>query len=234
MALNNQMLNTLTTLAQTCATDGHALMNAKSPLVRALQKDGFIEGDLTITDPNNADKIGFKVTEKGYTELGFPSPGAPVVPVQPVTISQADVGQVPASLLAPGLTPVPPGVPVVQVAAGKRGPKGPRGPVVAPTLLRSATRFALPAAPPAGKRGGLRGETYPFESLAAPDATGLDSVFVQATAALPNPIKTLKAAVFSANKRYKEAKKGNREFAVRDMGIDPEYGVAGARIFRVR
>lgn len=51
--------------------------------------------------------------------------------------------------------------------------------------------------PPASTRGGVRPETYPFDSMNVGQ-----SFFVAATEARPNPAKALTGTVASANKRY--------------------------------
>lgn len=216
MTLNPQMANTLSTLATGSAIDGYTFANPKSPLIRALSKEGLIEGNTSQVDPTNAEKIAFRLTDAGHAANGTPVANG-ATPAAPV----ADTGLTPTG-----------DVPVQQVPAGKRGRKAgeKRGPMVAPVITNTGTRMALPAAPTAGKRGGQRGESYPFAKLGAPNAEGYDSFFVQQTAEMPNAYKTVKAAVASANKRY--LKKGGWEFTARPT--EPNAAVAGATVFRVK
>lgn len=72
---------------------------------------------------------------------------------------------------------------------------------------------------PASKRGGLKGETYPFEKL-----NPGQSFFVKATETRPNPAKSLASTVSSATKRFKG--KDGRKFTIRAVE-------GGARVWRL-
>lgn len=97
---------------------------------------------------------------------------------------------------------------------------------------------------PESKRGGLKGDTYPFESLKVGQ-----SFFVPATEAKPNPAKGLASTVSSANRRYvsvhpatvgkdkrphpnagQPTGKDGRKFTVRPS---EHKGVKGAQVWRI-
>ena len=227
MALNQMMLNTLTTIAQASAVDGWAYANAKSPPIRALEKDGHLEGNKAQIDPANADRIAYRLTAKGHAEIGTPAGAAPGANT--------------------GLTPPPPGMTVTQVSAGvtgaSRAGRKVGVPNVTPDIKRPGARMmALPVAADGRTGKGGKGESYPFALLQAPDATGYDYFFVGNKAAIPatettaevpgmpNAFKTVKAAVSSANKRYSK-KTPVVEFVARAMTVE---GVDGAAVFRVK
>jgi hypothetical protein len=215
--MNDQLMNALRPIAEATHTAGFMFANAKSPLVRALVKDGFIEGNAASVDPTDANRIAFRATVSGLALVPDAAPASPAAH----TPAPAPVGAsgVPfPSVGNAGVTQVPEGVTVTQVPARKRG--GVRGPRTAPTIV-AVGRMALPEIV-ASKRGGKRGEGYPFGSLEAPTAEGFASFFVAATAAMPNPEKTVRASVTSANKRYTDGRK---------FKLYPAEG--GASVFRI-
>lgn len=218
MSLQPAMMTVLKTTAENSAIDGYVFANPKSPAIRTLVKEGMVEINETEKDPSNPDKVMTRLTKLGHETAGTG-----------VTFENgpALADPMPAPDPATGLTPTG-DASVIQVAARKRGGR-PAG-QEKPQITRAAVRMALPVAT-VGKRGGNREEMYPFSTLGAPDHTGHDSFFVATTPSVPKPYRTLISAVASANKRWKA--KGV-EFAVRDMGIDPEMKVAGARCFRVK
>lgn len=94
---------------------------------------------------------------------------------------------------------------------------------------------------PANKRGGIKGDTYPFESMQKDD-----SFFVAATEAKPNPTKSLASTVSSANKRYattyptnhktkagQPTGKDGRTFTVRARTVADGEVSNGARVWRI-
>lgn len=100
---------------------------------------------------------------------------------------------------------------------------------------------------PESKRGGIKGDTYPFASMELND-----SFFVAATDAKPNPAKGLASTVSSANKRFasvypltvgKDKKphekagqptgQDGRKFAVRARTVADGEKVNGARVWRI-
>jgi len=78
-------------------------------------------------------------------------------------------------------------------------------------------------------RGGHKAESYPFDKLTVFPAPG-HAFLVPATAAKPNPAKTLASTVASATKRY--AKKDGRIFTVRKHTMDGKC--VGAYVIRVK
>jgi hypothetical protein len=237
MPLNTMMMSTLKTIGEASAIDGWAYANAKSPPIRALVKEGFLEGNTDQVDPANADRIAFRLTAKGHTEIGTPVDNAGNPPVAGTTVTDT------------GLTPIPPNVQVQRVAAGKSGRKV-GVPNVVPTIVRVSARMAALPVVTDGRTapGGGRGESYPFASLQAPEvpatattaASGFDYFFVAnrapspasgdvpADPGMPNAYKTVKAAVSSANKRY-EKKTPPVHFVARPYRYE---GVDGAAVFR--
>lgn len=99
------------------------------------------------------------------------------------------------------------------------------------------------------KRGGNKGDSYPFADLAAPQpifgedgvtpvlrADGkpkqkLSSFFVPATTDRPNPAKSLSSTAASATKRYEKI--DGREFTVRSA-VDGLGKLTGAHVIRVK
>jgi hypothetical protein len=87
------------------------------------------------------------------------------------------------------------------------------------------------------KRGGNKGDSYPFGSLDAPvtdPTTGkikYKSFFVPATATRPNPAKALSSTAASAGKRY--AKTDKRTFTVRKALAADGVTITGAHVIRV-
>lgn len=98
------------------------------------------------------------------------------------------------------------------------------------------------------KRGGNKGDSYPFASLAAPKAAfnedgtpilkadgtqrmKLASFFVPVTEDRPNPAKSLSSTAASATKRYE--KTDGREFTVRSA-MDQLGKLIGAHVIRIK
>jgi hypothetical protein len=79
------------------------------------------------------------------------------------------------------------------------------------------------------RRGGRKSESYPFAALNAFPAEP-HAFFVPATAAKPNPAKSLASTVASATKRY--SKTDRRVFAIR-KATDTEGKLIGAHVIRV-
>lgn len=209
------LLNTLGSIvADTSSAQGFSYANPASPVIRALAKQGLVEINDTVKMPNDVNKCAVRATEAGATEVRGSAPPAPV--------------------FAPSASTTPAIAPSVPTASTRATGKGSRGPRVQPviTYAEGARISVLPEASGRGRKAGTQSETYGFSKLLPKDASGYDSFFVAATDEMPNPIKTLKPVVFSANKRYKERGLPN-SFAVRpELMVDGET-LAGARVFRV-
>lgn len=191
--------------------------NPRSPIARMLVKDNFVTENSAMVDPADAAKIAFRATPAGYAAL----------PIEDETAVNTPN--------AAGLTPTD-GVVVTQVAERKRGGStGPRGPRIPPAVAPH-TSFRFAAIPEGVKHsrtaGPGPGESYPFSKLLPPDDSGLDSFFVQPTEQQPSPFKLVRQATNSANKRNKD-KGQSAQFKAVDMPSDPEYNIAGVRVFRV-
>lgn len=115
-------------------------------------------------------------------------------------------------------------------------PKAPAGP--APVF---AIDKGLPV-PEIKRGGGARAEVYPFDKMEQ-----TDSFFIAATAAKPNPAKSLASTVSSATKRYAKATGEQETVTIRGKQITrtkmqltrqfvvravDENGIKGARIWR--
>jgi hypothetical protein len=226
MSLAPQVLATLQSVADaTTGPVGYIMANPKSPLMRTLTGQGLIVGNEQIKE---GDKIAYRVTEAGISQLP-PAPASTGNPwPSPVTDTAANPAPVQGSDTA-GDPPVLTDRPAAAATAGK-GSRGPRAPVVVGHQMRVAEL------PPdtARKRGGggPNHELYPFSTLSAPDATGKDSFFVSTTAENPEPMKRLRPAIFSANKRHKEKATGI-SFKAFEIAHDAHAGSAGVRVFRM-
>jgi hypothetical protein len=90
---------------------------------------------------------------------------------------------------------------------------------------------------PEVKRGGNKGDSYPFASLVAPvtdPATGkikYSSFFVPATEKRPNPARALSSTAASAGKRYESTDK--RTFTVRKAVGTDGTTITGAHVIRI-
>lgn len=216
MTLNPNMLSTMKPIAEATATAGFMFVNPKSPIVRALEKDGFIlpTGQ---PDPSNKDKFSYAATAVGMEAAGVstinPNQGTSNVETQ--TIGANDVGTLPAGVVG---------------AATEKKPRAPRAVRPPPSLAHTGIRMAMPVS--LGRTGRTpREEIYPFSKLEAPNAEGHDSFFITATSHLPNPAKQLASTVGSANKRFKAE---GRVFKIVAIATDVEHNVAGARVVRVK
>ena len=248
--LNQQVATALGTMADVMAAHPFAFANPNSPIVRALVKDGLIEGNESIVDPADSKKHAFRVLPAGYTALGREAPTAPLPPGSPDpdpgtgdgTTNENAGGTTGGTADDTGISGGA-GVPVQQLPArGRGGRKGPRGPNRPIVQERSGKLMALPTVAPAASRG----ETYDFGKLVAPATIpettdkGYDSFFVSVTTELPTHdalFKVLRAAIYSANKRYKDRPEGPakliREFKGFPTEKDAETGKAGVRVFRL-
>lgn len=225
--LNPNLAATLTKIAEATRVPPHYLMqNQKGPLVRALEKDGLISRSPGVTDPSNADSVGFIATNEGFAALGYAPAGqaAPVAqPVQsappvinPPVINPPVVGASPVSETA-----------YVNTAAPKV--KKARAPSVPPVVQYSGARFgSLPVGVARTRSGGTKSSPYRFSQLAAPDASGFDTFFVQKTAEMPDPFKVVRASVNAANKRMAPI-----AFKAIEVADDLEFRVAGVRVARI-
>lgn len=224
MSLSDSMRNHLSTIHEAAKPQGFTYLNINSPMSKALVSQGHLEANANATDPADPRKVAVRLTEQGIAALGGAAPAASPFgsAVAGAPVETAETGQEASQDEA------------VADAAKTKGGKGSRGPRVVPVVHASGHRIAaLPPATPRGRGIGPRAETYPFSTLGAPDQTGYDSFFVAATAEMPAPWRTLQGTVSSANKRFREKGDG-REFQIRQVTQDEEFGIAGARIFRVK
>lgn len=111
------------------------------------------------------------------------------------------------------------------------------------TVLGTASKFVLEEGfivPPAGKRGGIKGETYPFAEMKVGQ-----SFFIPVSADRPTPWKAMGSTVSSANKRFaavypvghekagQSTGKDGRLFTVRARKVADGEKADGARIYRI-
>jgi hypothetical protein len=215
--INSNQIDHLKRIHAAYNPDGFSFQNPKQPMTAQLINTGHLLVDHGTVDPSNSAKVAMQLSESGmeHVEADSDSVNGTVA----ATVQQP-------SFPAAG---VPTGLP--QAATVKRA-TGPRGPRVVPVIRKSeGFRFAdLPTAEKKAREKGSRPETYNFSTLAAPDASGYDSFFVEATDAMPNPGKTLTGTVISANKRF--AGQGI-VFKLVPVENDLQFGVKGARILRV-
>lgn len=241
MSLNANLGNMLTAIVAACRVPPHhSVQNMKGPLIRALERDGYIARAPGIEDPANADRVGFVATDRGYAELGTaasapPAPIANLLPGAAVAVQAPTLNPSPIQLnpsTAPAVAQPQTGNPTLSTTttvAAPKAPRAPRKPYVEPTVQYSGARFtALPPAAPGSRAGGKT--PYKFSSLGAPDASGIDSFFVAATPVMPEPFKTVRATVNGANKRFESEGKKFRAIEVTD---DLEFHVPGVRVFRI-
>ncbi len=77
-----------------------------------------------------------------------------------------------------------------------------------------------------------REEKLPFGTLKEPTSPSeCDSFFIPASKDDPTPHKSKGGHVNKANKKYAA---DGRKFIIRALISDPEFGVPGARVFRVK
>ena len=210
MTLAPNIQSALTSIVADTAAVGYTFVNPKSPVMRSLSGQGLIEINMNSPDPNSSEKFAARATDAGKATVPSATNGA----------AQANpfAGQ-------PAAT-APVDDEVTNTAAPKRKAGAPRGPRIVPVIQQAGGRMTLPPAPVGGGRGrALGSESYPFSKLLPPDATGYDSFLVVATEAMPNPAKTMKMTVFSANKRFRLQDKPNK------YEIRPEN--TGVRVYRV-
>jgi hypothetical protein len=252
-ALNPQVATTLTAMADATASAPYMFANPASPIVRALEKSGMIEGNTSLVDPADSKKHAYRVLPAGYAAIGREVPAAPLPPGSPDPTTGTEGGTEGGTTGGDagettgddaGISTGAAGVNVQQLPAVKRGGRtGPRGPNRPVVQERSGILMALPTMAPAASRG----ETYDFGKLVAPSivdpatkALGYDSFFVSVTTELPTHdalFKVLRAAIYSANKRYKAKPEGAaklvREFKGFPTDKDGETSKAGVRVFRL-
>jgi hypothetical protein len=227
MTLNPQLQKMLADIHAATTAHGHAFANPRSPVVKALEKDGYVSGDNNTKNPMDAQQIAYRTTEKANAH--FPTPNrAPGAPSSAAATGTADS--------------VPPASAefVATDAPKKRGPRGPRSPRPEPTIARTPG-FRLAGLPDEAKapmsRAG-RQEKYEFGKLEAPlpgknegNDLQYDSFFIACDAHLTDPAKQLASNVTKANKKYKDQ---GRLFRIVHFDNDPEFGVAGARVIRIK
>ena len=211
--------NLMTLLTNIAAGGATAFANPKAPLVKQLERDGYIAPTPSNVDPTDPARIFYAVTAKGGELLPQPQPQAPAASEAPAA---------PAADPTTGTEPI--------AAATTAAPAATRKPRVQRVqreviVAHSGKRMKLPANI-GNVNPGQKREKYPFGSLAAPDATGYDSFFVKATPSFPTPALSLASYVTKANKKYKDE---GRFFKIIAMaaGEDHEFDVAGARVIRI-
>jgi hypothetical protein len=228
MPINDNLKTYLTKVHESTKEKGYTFLNPKSPMVASLIGSGHIEADHGTKDPSDVAKVAVRVSDAGKLEIGVAAPAPAPVPA---------FGQNPAPSAPSGeATEDAPVEGVTDAPAERKAGTGPRGPRIVPVISRPSARMELPTITRGGGLG-ARPETYPFSALEAPitDEGGTklhDSFFVHATDDNPNPAKSLAGTVSSATKRYKDEKPA-RKFSVVSVDNDSEFGVKGARVFRV-
>lgn len=225
MTLSPAMIAELQKFASATAIEPFYLFsNPASPMTRALEKDGLIEGNTTFVNPANNAQIAYKISATGIAAL-------PPVAAATGTAWAGSVGDVNPNT---GLTETG-DAPVTQHAPRKRGAtagvkRGPRQEIIA---HKAIARFAtLPVGIKTAGVGSGNHESYPFSKLAAPDETGFDSFFLPSQEDAGKHFKTVNSAVLSANKRHKLAGKPHT-FTARAIENDPQFNANGIRVFRV-
>jgi hypothetical protein len=212
--INSNQIDHLKRIHAAYNEDGFSFQNPKQPMTAQLINTGHLLVDHGTVDPRNSAKVAVQLSDTAIEHL---EPEAPTTPAAPVLPSFAVAG-----------------VPAAAAPAEKaKRATGPRGPRVVPVIRESAGfRFAeLPTAEKKAREKSSRPETYKFSTLAAPDASGYDSFFVEATEAMPNPGKTLTGTVISANKRF--AGQGI-VFKLVPVESDIQFSAKGARILRLK
>lgn len=205
MSLSPKLEQTLRAIHDGTIANGVHFGNPNHPMIAVLVNGGHVTTDNTKIDPNDGRKVSVIVTDAGKTALGISPETAAVAAI--VTQTQEVIMET--------------------AVATETKPKRARTTVV-PEVRVSAELMVIPAS--VTRRGGNRGETYAFGKLDAPHADGRAySFLVPATEANPDPMATLRAAVTSANARYKE--KGGAVFKA--YPVD-ENGVVGVRVFRLK
>jgi hypothetical protein len=219
--INSNQIDHLKRIHAAYNPDGFSFQNPKQPMTAQLINTGHLLVDHGTVDPSNSAKVAMQLSESGMEHIEADSD----------SVSSTVAATVPQpSFPAAG---VPTGVPQAATVKRATGPRGPRGPRVVPVIRESeGFRFAeLPTAEKRAREKGSRPETYKFSTLAAPDDSGYDSFFVEATDAMPNPGKTLTGTVISANKRFVDQ---GIVFKLVPVESDLQFGVKGARILRVK
>ena len=218
MSLNPNLAATLRPIAEATASAGFMYANPKSPIVRALEKDGYISLTGTV-DPSNKEKVGYVATSAGLAAVNVVLPAPAIHHIEQIEqIESSIMHSAPQDIISNTAT---------QVAKKARKPRAVRP---APTISYSSERITMPATGRAGRAPHV--ELYPFRKLEAPNDDGFDSFFIHATEHLPNPANQLASAVGSANKRFKLVNPP-RAFKIRAVELDAQFKVAGARVLRV-
>jgi hypothetical protein len=228
MTINANLLAALVPIvSHTRGPNGGVFANPKGPLIKALEKEGYIEGDAANKNPADANQIAYKATAKGLAEVPVASDAAPAAPQEGQEAPATP--QEPASAPAAGAD---------ANAPKKRGPKGKRDPNAPPTVIKREIgfRMPMPVAAAVTVRRGPR-DKYGFADLLPPTPEGLDSFFVEANSKLTNPAKSLGGNVNKANKKFAkgtpEGGATGRKFKIVPVEVDAQFGVAGARVLRI-
>lgn len=195
-------------LLEQIGAGGQYFQNPRLPLVKSLERDGFITADPSKVNPENKQQIAYTVTNSGRDLLpDFDAEGGTD------TEGGTDIDAEGDRTSAPKVIK-------------RRGPHAQREVII----QRSGARMAMPAnISPISKATGRR-EKYGFSKLEAPNADGFDSFFVNTTSTLPNPAVSLGSHVSKANKKWRSE---GRFFRVVAVAVDAEFGVPGARVMRV-
>lgn len=201
MSLSPKLEQTLRAIHTGIETNGAYYGNAKHPMIAVLAKEGHVSIDTTRTDPNDSARSSIAVTLSGHYALGI----NPVIATTEEKVTHLD--NVATTTEAP--------------AKAKRTRSN-----IVPEVQLASGFMALPEA--TSRRGGSRQEVYAFGQLSAPQNGQYHSFFVPATAENPDAEKTVRAAVSSANIRYKD-----KEISFTHRFVT-ENGVAGVRVFRVK
>jgi hypothetical protein len=234
--LNPNLLAALTPIYQATKSGSHGWASPKNPAVKALESQGYVVSDPKTVNPADGAHIAYRSTDKAVGEFPAEAPASGAV-------AGADGAQAPAASL-PGNDADAPATATTEAASKPAGAKrGPRPNTPAPRVEYSGFRMALPATVAAEVKRGPR-DKYGFAKLQAPvmGEDGVtpqyDSFFVAANSHLTNPAKQLGGNVNKANKKFgpgtPEGGTEGRQFKIMAVETDPEFNVAGARIFRVK
>lgn len=227
MALNQNLLATLTPIAKATSEGNSLFANSKSPIIRALVGSSMLLTDGS-SDPTNADKLAYWATDAGLMEAGF-------VPATNTAVVEGFAGGV--TDIDPGLSASPDANAPLPAAVATPRTNKPRGERPAPTIAYTGNRVSVQLAGVANASG-RKTEQYPFAKLLPPDEQGMgDSFFVGCDRHLTDPANQLAGTVTGANKRYKD---DGRVFRIVRIAADEEFkdqhgkGLAGARVIRVK
>lgn len=213
MSLSPQLVNTLRIIHEGTVANGIHFGNPANPMIATLIRSGHVETNSDRVDPNDGRRVTVSLTALGHEANGTAVAAASTAPIS--TPTQETTMETTATAV------------VDAIAEKVRRART----TVVPEVKLSSGYMVMPTS--SARRGGNRKEIYAFGQLEAPRPDGAaHSFFVPATFENPTPADTIRAAVSSANARYKE--KGGAQFKHFVVDNDAEFGVAGVRVFRVK